>query len=178
MRRLTLKDIAGYMPYGLMFQAGNAEFLQYEAKAILEQVNNVCILTVLEGEDKLHQMSTEIYKLKPLLRPLSCLAEEITVGNKEIIPIKELAQLESVFEIYVLLVEHVSDNQPETWACHYESDESSLSVVFGFDKDGFFKKDCREFYVKNQFLLFEKLDERLIDYRRLIDAGLALPLST
>ena len=81
MKTLELKDICGYLPYGLM----------------QKHYNDVCSFTIATqscmGKDVFHEMPIRFGK--PILRPMSDLTKEIRQNcynnSKPFIPIVELA---------------------------------------------------------------------------------------
>ena len=73
MRTLELKDICGYLPYGLM----------------QKHYNDVCSFTIATqscmGKDVFHEMPIRFGK--PILRPMSDLTEEITHRGEKFVPL-------------------------------------------------------------------------------------------
>lgn len=73
MKTLELKDICGYLPYGLM----------------QKHYNDVCSFTIATqscmGKDVFHEMPIRFGK--PILRPMSDLTEEITHRGEKFVPI-------------------------------------------------------------------------------------------
>lgn len=72
MKTLELKDICGYLPYGLM----------------QKHYNDVCSFTIATqscmGKDVFHEMPIRFGK--PILRPMSDLTEEITHRGEKFVP--------------------------------------------------------------------------------------------
>ena len=100
--------------------------------------------------------SYTISQLTPILRPISDLYKTITHNGKEIVPIVELAKI----------------HRPEyKWffdETHAYCDRERFLYFNGFNVDSMNVKVC------NQYKLFDYLHELKIDYRGLIDAGLAV----
>ena len=73
MKTLELKDICGYLPYGLM----------------QKHYNDVCSFTIATqscmGKDVFHEMPIRFGK--PILRPMSDLTEEITHRGEKFVPL-------------------------------------------------------------------------------------------
>lgn len=73
MKTLELKDICGYLPYGLM----------------QKHYNDVCSFTIATqscmGKDVFHEMPIRFGK--PILRPMSDLTKEITHRGEKFVPI-------------------------------------------------------------------------------------------
>ena len=73
MKTLELKDICGYLPYGLM----------------QKHYNDVCSFTIATqscmGNDVFHEMPIRFGK--PILRPMSDLTEEITHRGEKFVPL-------------------------------------------------------------------------------------------
>lgn len=76
MKTLELKDICGYLPYGLM----------------QKHYNDVCSFTIATqscmGKDVFHEMPIRFGK--PILRPMSDLTTEITHRGKKFVPVDAL----------------------------------------------------------------------------------------
>jgi len=139
-RKIKLRDIAGYLPYGLKMKfAGTNDIRSDEAKIIKG---------IKSGES-----------FYPILRPISYLNHPITHNGKEIVPIVELACL-------------FMPNR--NWNLYFNNAVCSQRV-FGFEYGSFFY-ELEDIYahVDNQYKLFDYLHELKIDYRGLIDAGLAI----
>lgn len=79
MKTLELKDICGYLPYGLM----------------QKHYNDVCSFTIAAqscmGKDVFHEMPIRFGK--PILRPMSDLTEEITHRGEKFVPLLALDKL-------------------------------------------------------------------------------------
>ena len=140
-RKLELKDIAGYFPYGLRCKIGES-FYDFDLK-------------VADNWFGCYD------KVNIFLRPLSDLYKTITHNGKEIIPIVELAKITFPLCEYWKL----SDERTEAFSCNYGR--------FYFENGGFCIED-EERYVTNQYQLFNYLNELKIDYRGLIESGLAV----
>ena len=76
MKTLELKDICGYLPYGLM----------------QKHYNDVCSFTIATqscmGKDVFHEMPVRFGK--PILRPMSDLTKEITHRGEKFVPLDVL----------------------------------------------------------------------------------------
>ena len=79
MKTLELKDICGYLPYGLM----------------QKHYNDVCSFTIATqscmGKDVFHEMPIRFGK--PILRPMSDLTTEITHRGEKFVPLLALDKL-------------------------------------------------------------------------------------
>jgi hypothetical protein len=157
MRKLELKDICSYLPHGLyvlyktkqhkcvsLCRRESEYFVGIERVRNGYKSNNICVIETI----------------KPILRPLSDLYETIIHNGKEIIPIVELAKI----------------HNPNLEWKHNQATALNQLYEFGYDYDfGFFcyfqDEKC---YIYNQYQLFDFLHELKIDYRGLIDAGLAI----
>ena len=144
-RKLELKDIAGYLPYGLK---------------VMEYVFNEIHTIELDIIDNLF-----LNEVKPILRPLSDLYKTITHNGKEIVPIVELAKIST---------------GSNSWELKYNCAIIGDDSIFDYDKEkGFIEiiNRCPQ-NVYRQYQLFDYLHELKIDYRGLIDAGLAIDVNT
>ena len=148
-RKLELKDIAGYLPYGLMGIFRNMNEPVFYTTGI-KSFNGRLEVTINEDT-------------KPILRPLSDLYKTITHNGKEIVPIVELAKI-------AIGSNKTSFNTGDEVVC-------VEGFVFFYHKNGFNIRLVlgeSEVSVHNQYQLFDYLNELKIDYRGLIDAGLAV----
>jgi hypothetical protein len=156
-RKLEFKDICGYLPYDLHYQC---EYLDGHIK-----VDGY--LNYKNLQDLMRNIAFDT----PILRPLSDLYKTITHNGKEIVPIVELAEIAGDEKNWIL-----------------EGDTAfhpglKLSVNFckvcGFifqrlnDSD-----EIDNLIVNSQVELFDYLNELKIDYRGLIDAGVAIDCNT
>jgi len=153
-QKLELRDVAGYFPYEL-------KFYFKEEPHFTEIVGCSDDGFIYKERDYfwIPNISNDI--AKPILRPLSGLYRTIVHNGEEIIPIVELAK------IYI----------DRDWI-FYKSFCLSGFYEFGYD-DGFFvyfKNEPK--HLDNQYQLFDYLHELKIDYRRLIDEGLAIDCNT
>ena len=152
---LELKDIAGYLPYNLKYQ--NERFM-----------GDVPIHSYNDYEyfkDIINGLEHDI----PILRPLSDLYRSIVHNVKEIIPIVECAKIP----------------YPEwSWRLSrfggYAGHDDVEDYRFSFDQDHFeltYNGGRDGMNIYNQIGIFDFLDELKIDYRGLIDAGLAVDVN-
>lgn len=152
MQKLELKDIIGYIPYGLM---------QYNKSGIYTPV----LLGVYSFGQKHTVCMGE--NIVPILRPMSDLSKTIVYEDKEEIPIVELAKISTPKRDYNKYDWKFKDGvavkgRSEFWfnfelSCFYHSGFLSAN---NYDK------------------LFDYLHSRMFDYRGLIDKGLAVDINT
>jgi len=167
-RNLELKDIAGYLPYGLKVECndGSGSVEPYK-------LTNNCIL--------FNEKEFSLYGGVPFLRPLSDLNKTITHNRKEIVPIVELAKMCEP-DLDWTLNKFFAHNE------EYDGGFQYLKVLNGFyyDKRVIRTKNGKSYFakgrfrqpIKNQYQLFEYMNELKIDYRGLIDAELAIDTDT
>ena len=159
-RELQQKDIAGYLPYGL-------KYTNYHHGAIF-------IIELYNGGLEQLMQTPDLYK--PVLRPLYDLYCTITHNGEEIVPIVELAKMAK------LHLDYKSDWKFERGPiidCAIKSDD----LYFVFENGSFISyvdsgKRLIQNKILNQYALFDYLHELKIDYRGLIDAGLAIDVNT
>jgi hypothetical protein len=158
MRQLELKEICGYLPYGLNICIWSGGY--YGASDITE----------VGGIDKSHWLGIdgellwrhEIDIVKPILRQVSDLYKTITHNGKEIIPIVELAK---------------KTKYDDGWYFNRSCKAISRNgYIFEYDIYRGFKIDKKP--SECQYQLFDYLHELKIDYRGLIDSGLAIDANT
>jgi hypothetical protein len=149
MKTLELKDIAGYLPYDLY--------------AVTDRTGGVHLVYCARKEklyiENYEARGINIEFCKAILRPLSDLYKPIIHNGKEIIPIVECAKI-------------FMPNR--NWRLYFGNAVYGDSI-FGFNDRGFFFEYddvCKN--VDNQYQLFDFLHELKIDYRGLIDAGVAV----
>ena len=148
-RKLELKDIAGYLLYGL-----KARYDYGEGQIGILKIIGINCIEVLEE-----------YNGKIILRPLSDLYHTIIHNGKEIVPIMDLVKI--AMPMY-------------EWKLAGKTAESK-NREFKYRNDSFycFHTEAHEFgRIDNQYQLFDYLNELKIDYRGLIDVGLAIDANT
>ena len=180
-RKLELRDISGYLPNGLAIIMKD-ETVNIVYGAVLNKTGyglwnpaDFYYTRYYNGQISEH-FYTQYYK--PILHPISDLYRTITHDGKEIIPIAELAK------IAIEESENVEWCVSDGGAAYYnesEEDEDELcfcSVGIRYDEYQnafvYFNEDSDDRCVPNQYQLFDKLNEWKIDYRGLIEAGLAV----
>jgi hypothetical protein len=158
-RKLELKDIVGYFPYGLKTENHLKDDL-------------VCAYTMNNGWIAYEFNSGKcLYNLIPILRPLSDLYKPIKHNGNEFIPIVELAKI-----VYPVYDRHVEKDDKD-YSCYCSKFEFLYNNFSGSFLMWNLKNDA-DMPVKNQYQLFDKLHEWKIDYRGLIGAGLAIDVNT
>ena len=159
MKTLELKDICGYLPYGLM----------------QKHYNDVCSFTIATqscmGKDVFHEMPIRFGK--PILRPMSDLTKEIRQNcynnSKPFIPIVELAcmlEAQGYWKVY------------GAGAADFGEDGESCIAQLVFDGDHFVYTVDDEYDTFNSVAIYDKLNAWMFDYRGLISAGLAIDVNT
>lgn len=180
MDKIKLKDIVGYLPYGLKCKdtMGNkivlvdercdlSPFLLSFFGEIFGTVEHCCVSPYQTVKDD---------KIKPILFPMSCLVQEITINGETLVPIVELGKLCGYNKL-----EKVEEDGIITygWDVCNGDDYSGYTLgwceidkclaVWGEKIEG------KPFYITNTTLsVYDKLNEWHFDYRGLIDKGLAV----
>jgi hypothetical protein len=163
-RELELKDIAGNFPYELYLS--DEDFKQGEVYKMLGYEFDTT-LAKIEMKNSGNEDWWNLSNFKPILRPKSDLYKPIIHNGEEIVPIVELARIAFPDEEWRL------NPYEEEAVCgrenfyYYEAESAFLSV---FTVNGHIVSNR----IKNQYQLFDYLHELKIDYRGLIDAGLAV----
>jgi hypothetical protein len=147
-RKLELKDIAGYLPHRLNIWIPGGT----------DEVGMLDRYGIVFNADKTDRYSLGFYK--PILHPHSDLYRPVMHNGKEVVHIVELARL----------------HNPKLLWKHNGATAINELYEFGYDYDfGFFcyfgSLKC---HINNQYQLFDYLHELKIDYRGLIDVGLAV----
>ena len=162
-RKLELKDIAGYLPYDLYMEYKGANGIH----------SGVCKILAADFDGvKVYGFDFWVFyrQIKPILRPSSDLYRPVMHNGKEVVPIVELAKI----------------TRPSLYC---EFDKLNNTAVIEYSRDFYFcavERDFKfksrhyklEYPIKNQYQLFDYLHELKIDYRGLIDAGLAIDCNT
>ena len=162
-RKLEQRDVTGYLPYDLKMYAGKIEGTEL-IYPVLGLRNGGRILTYVNGEDEANGeifMNIKQYNLRPILRPESDMYRTITHNGEEIIPIVELARIAFPERKWKTEINVIAMDDGYTH--------------FGYCENGFyarFDEDIED--VTCQYQLFDCMNSLLIDYRGLIDAGLAV----
>jgi hypothetical protein len=153
MRTLELKDIAGYLPHRLKTYTyvDGDDYDLMDVGRINDDHTNI-------KTGKSWMMTIDV--INPVLRPLSDLYRTITHNGKEIVPIVECAKMLFPNEYWEIKDEYV---------------QCQKGIDFHYS-DGMFKSGVTNLHI-NQFILFDYLHELKIDYRGLIDAGLAVDVN-
>lgn len=168
-RELTLTDIAGYLPYGLKIQDEDQDIWT------IRQLGNVdpCMDgdVGLISDDGCYEYYTYIDDIKPVLRPIQDLYKEITDkdynGGKLFVPIVELAKIAglSKLEVSVGISQYIFDDYA---AYDFKWSDDRCSFVLT-EKDS--NNALKEY---GNYRLFDLLHRLKLDFRGLIDAGLAV----
>lgn len=149
MEKLELKYIAGYLPYGIFVMAG-AKKVIYTFDYHLN----------IEGG-------------KPILFPMKCLIEEVTINGETFIPIIELAKLFHKEDAYK--VTHYEDPRYMDWGYNGEDAAWVINCCVENDSDRYLYYSIYKHKLNQLPLnLVDKLNELHFDYRGLIDRGLAV----
>jgi hypothetical protein len=180
-RELELKDICGYLPHELLAKIKAGSERIYEVIAIngADSISLTSVRPTVLGFDEF-----DPNKIAPILRPLSDLYRTIMHNGKEIIPIVELAKIAEpnyVWKINKKMA--IREIIYETWTDKVFFGYAGLHRYFKFTErdDRYFYsayKDDNVEYIPDQIPLFDFMNELKIDYRGLIDAGLAIDANT
>jgi len=152
-RKLELFQIAGYLPHGLYWNV-NGRNSWYSLGSVS------CII-----------YEEEVLTYKPILRPLSDLYRTITHNGKEIVPIVELAKI-CIPHREWMFGDGLAVTVEKDFGLMYDARKHAKGFVLIDDVAGAIG------FVFNQYQLFDYLHELKIDYRGLIDAGLAVDVNT
>jgi len=160
--KLDIKDIYGYLPYGL-------QVLRPDCITILN-VHGI-LGTLIQHKEDNNITYSSLGGCKLILRPLSDLYKTISHNGKEIYPIVECAK--------IAYPKHENFKAANKKAFLLQG--TIYLYEFMFRENSFV---CRRYnteewcIVPNQNLLFDYLHELKIDYRSLIDSGLAIDVNT
>lgn len=160
MKTLELKDICGYLPYGLRIMRPPTN-----VPAVAELLDIRKDFTILGAG--------HIGTYRPVLRPMSDLTKEIRQNcynnSKPFIPIVELAcmlEAQGYWRVY------------GAGAADFGEDGESCIAQLVFDGDHFVYTVDDEYDTFNSVAIYDKLNAWMFDYRGLISAGLAIDVNT
>ncbi|MGM1427938.1 hypothetical protein ACS126_01680 [Sphingobacterium lactis] len=147
MERLTIKELAPYLPYKLKVKTRVGDkILEMMSLSTVTHKGQICIET--------YDGTFGDMWFKPLLRPLSSLTEEIEHNGERFVPKDRLRKISGAFE--------PEEEFKNTFTIH---------MVDGFVTG--FSALCMHV---NQLELFNKLHEWHFDTANLLGRGLALPI--
>lgn len=172
MERLTIKELAPYLPYDLTVM-GN-----------IRGIDTECCLTTWNIESHIQGQS------KPLLRPLYSLTEEIEHNGEKFVPIIELFKLrtqvtgDKIADYYIenntailrLEAQHLDEYE---FRAFFEIDLEPNEVMFSIATETWkdevmIREDVN--LCGNEMTMFDKIHEWHFDTKGLLDRGLALPI--
>lgn len=183
MEKLTLENIAPYLPYGLKFQSksnypiiGTPEAIEIMKDDDTDEIITVDI-TISDLSKKESERNLSLKNLTPIIRPMD-LTKSITIDGKEVIPIVELAKIAGFICIYG----RIEANKGQRLVYH------NGGIAFCFNPtDGAFSYEritsaANNFdighVVFNQLTLFKWLYANKFDVDGLIEKGLAIDVNT
>ncbi len=166
MRTLELKDICGYLPYGLKICIWDEERKRSDGIFKVGGIYNGIYLddTYDISDSELCSISYDLYM--PILRPLSDLYKTITHNGKEIVPIVECAKI-------AFPENRWGYNDSGENNAYDKRDDAVFSFEYGAFRCYYYESDVISI-ASYQFQLYDYLNELKIDYRGLIDDGLAV----
>lgn len=189
-KSIPLKEIVGFLPYGLPARLSIQGLFNLDREYPNENDHKLGVLTdfyvcdgkiesaVIKATEKTsYDVEEGDYDI--FVRPLSDLTKEVTHNGETFVPIVELFKIAinvnyPNFKVRELKIE-------DDFYCIVALDNKNQEIVFGFDnKDksfGIFYEN-KTYSVFNQLELFDKLHEYLIDFRDWIKDGLAIDMNT
>lgn len=165
MRKLELKDIAGYLPYGLKVrsESGNIWTINTGLMFINSQDN---LLPLRYGMND-----------TPLLRPMDDLIKwKLDNGEAPLVSIAKLSLYDADDEDF--WKDSIKYGKTE-YGSYIINDKNSKYVIFILNPENMYISACddEEHGVANPHLIFDFLHQHMFDYRGLIKDGLALNIN-
>ena len=188
-KKLELKDIVGYLPYGMLFQEQRDHTIlrmdniesrncheiwanQKYIKGFGKDINDINY-PYLSARNCSGQ-GFKFKEIKPILRPMSDLVTSIAVKgykkNKPFIPLIELAKYDSGNEGIKYTLERDPDPDYADWYVTASIESNEGPYIYSFNRD-----------VDYQFASLWELDflnRWMFDYRGLIHDNLAININT
>jgi len=156
MSKLTLEHIAPYLPYGLKVHTGFDIRTMVDEITSVNQVNNSLLIQFVTSK-----------QCKPILRKMD-LAKTITIDEKEVTPILELANICSGSYDWTLFCGKAVRGR-----------DVISKEIFNYENGDFYFYDkIEQYHVNNQLALFKWLYANKFDVEGLIDSGLAVDVET
>lgn len=164
-KELLLKDLCSRLPYGV-----NCKILGALVGARVDESHEPSLR--MNGIDMDMAWFTDggrvgysMVKFKPVLHPITCLNQEITVNGETFVPIVELAEIGE--PVYFSEENLFSRSDNGMYGCAWKKDENAYCFGFFPDTCSFFiKSDSNEYlFVTNQQRMFDKLNEWHINFR-------------
>jgi hypothetical protein len=172
MKKLQLKDIAGYLPHGLKilypFKGSNRMCDIEQMKKLFGRCGIGFVAAERMENGAINELHPFLYEIKPILRPPSDLYKPIIHNGEEIIPIVELAKMACQFPDFKWKLEK-NNGSPMAVSSNYGFFYSEVNHCFVEQSNLAGSKVC-----DIKYDLFDFLNELKIDYRGLINAGLAI----
>lgn len=174
-RKLQLKDIAAYLPYGLkchiMGEIEDETPLVFECKGC--SIDTFVWIEACRGKDHRHFFIRDIF---PLLRPMSDLTKEIEYKGKKIIPLIELAKISmqgAIRKKYWTEDQFLLKGNEVALGDYRFSYERRDSFSWGYR----YRPDNTDSALY-QTQMYDLLNKLHFDYRGLIGMGLAKDINT
>jgi len=185
-RKLELKDIVGYLPYGMLFKADdsvlrmdviqlrgyNVWAMQRYIKGAGKDTNDINYFylnsRICSGQ------GFKLSGIKPILHPMSDLSNYIVVkgynNDEEFIPLVELAKLSDHDGLKYELERDPNPDYADYWVKITLDDADRSCIYYSLNSDlRYFSASLWEFDLLNQWMF---------DYRGLIHDGLAININT
>jgi hypothetical protein len=187
-KELEQKDIVGYFPYDLKAYSDETN---YKIWKVVKMHLNGGIILISNDKNSIGYQNIDIKELTPILYPLSSLYEKRMHNGEEIIPILELAKIASddvgikglqwsMYGSRAIASENYYDPSKTSWKHEF----LLVGGIFCYEmfelSDKCLPPEQLKYNQKfpNQYKIYDFLNELKIDYRGLIDAGLAIDVNT
>ena len=190
MDKLTLKHLAAYLPYGL-----KAEMIDYKSDYVGKKYDEIIGVHQWDKNRQYWSFLTvggskpNIDRIKPILRPLSQLTQEIVHNEKKFVPMVELYKIArgrykdsvvkywSVMSTTSIRVEQEGFNNFFFSLVNSDCDvRLKNGLNFQLRSTNLYNDNPKTIMVQCWNLLFEKLHEWHFDMYNLINRGLAVAI--
>ena len=194
MRKLELKDIAGYLPYNLQIVDRDNEVWTVGQLGNISCYNDGDISLFRDNEGYVSNQYDYVDDIKPILHPMTDLIKPMTVKGynegKEFVPLFELAKLayDEVFGVEPELNEYNSDfstSLKDSGAYEFDNFSFNNGMFEILEYGEIIKSNKRDEYTfveivhtpLNQCKYFDLLNQWHFDYNSLIECNLAIDIN-
>lgn len=171
---LTIKHLAGYLPYGLKFLPTH-----YNPD---KRIDTLYYLSTINSSEEFSVNGYTSNYIKPILRPLSDLIKEIEVSREKFVPLLKIAESLGIkyskYKINGNSIDFVLDTSYKRPNTKTKEPRKTRFWFNNYKAGTFAFTGCIAMIYLNQIEAIEKLYEWHFDIHGLIEKGLAIDINT